>query len=70
MPQGGAGSWEPLTTATATIRFSPAATAAATAARSAQSDNPYDAFSTLQPENTFPPFVSTAAPTRNLEYGA
>ena len=36
-------------TATARIRFAPAATAAATALRSAQTVRPYDAFSTLQP---------------------
>jgi hypothetical protein len=30
----------------------------------------YAAFSTLQPENTFPLAVRMAAPTRNREYGA
>jgi hypothetical protein len=37
---------------------------------SAQFVNPYDAFSTLQPENTSPESVSTAAPTWKFEYGA
>src|SRR4029079_3250587 len=58
------------TTATARIRFAPAATAAATALRSAQTVRPYDAFSTLQPACTRPRSSSTAAPTRNFEYGA
>jgi hypothetical protein len=29
--------------------------------------NPYEAFSTLQPENARPSLSRTAAPTRNLE---
>jgi len=46
------------------------ATAAAIATRSAHSASPYAAFSTLQPAITSPVVVLTAAPTRNLEYGA
>jgi hypothetical protein len=40
MPQGGVGGTVPLATATASRRLAPAATAAATAARSAQMERP------------------------------
>jgi hypothetical protein len=55
--------------ATASTRFSPAATAMATALRSAQIDSGYALFSTLQAAKTRPP-ASTAAPTWKPEYGA
>jgi hypothetical protein len=48
----------------------PPATAAATAPRSAQIPAGYDAFSTLHPDAIAPSAVSSAAPTRNCEYGA
>lgn len=51
------------------MRRLPATTAAATALRSAQTDNGYELFSTLQPAK-MRPSASTAAPTRKREYGA
>jgi hypothetical protein len=56
-------------TATATISDSPLETAWKTALRSAHTVKPYDAFSTLQAENTVPDAVMTAAPTGNRLYG-
>ena len=58
------------TVSTATISCSPAATIAEIAPASAHEPCGYAAFSTLQPENTRPLAVRTAAPTRNREYGA
>lgn len=49
---------------------SPAATAEKMAVRSAQIVSPYEAFSTLQPQNSLPSGVRSAAPTRKCEYGA
>jgi hypothetical protein len=51
------------------MRASPAATAAATAFRSAQTQRGNELFSTLQPVK-MRPRASTAAPTGNREYGA
>jgi hypothetical protein len=68
-PHGAAGFPAPPTIATASMRRSPAATAIATAFRSAQTESGYALFSTLQAANTRPP-ASTAAPTGNREYGA
>jgi len=51
------------------MRCSPAATAIATALRSAQTPSGNELFSTLHAANTRPP-ASTAAPTGNREYGA
>ena len=50
--------------------LTPAATAHASADRSAQSVSPYEAFSTFAPVKTRPSRASTAAPTRKPEYGA
>jgi len=47
-PQGAAGRSRPPTMATASMRRAPAATAAATALRSAQIESGYELFSTLQ----------------------
>jgi hypothetical protein len=58
------GASPPQAIATAAIRRSPPATAAATALRSAQFDSGYDAFSTFTPAKIRPP-ASTAAPTGN-----
>ena len=46
------------------------AIAVAKADRSAQIVRPKEIFSTLHPVKTLPDFVSNAAPTKNLEYGA
>jgi len=51
------------------MRCSPAATAIATALRSAQTPSGNELFSTLHAANTRPP-ASTAAPTWKPEYGA
>jgi len=59
----------PPTTATASIRRAPRATAIPTAFRSAQTESGKEPFSTLQAAWIRPP-ASTAAPTANFEYGA
>jgi CNT family concentrative nucleoside transporter len=65
------GVWPPtVAMAMATNLRLPAATALNTAVRSAQIVKPYEAFSTLQPTKIWPSSVSSAAPTKNLEYGA
>ena len=72
-PHGEQATPRSFTTATARIRtcLPPrAATAEKIAVRSAQLVSPYEAFSTLHPVNTSPVSSRTAAPTRNLEYGA
>src|SRR5262245_54261150 len=58
-----------LATAIATNSFSPAATAAPAATRSAQFVRPKEAFSTLTPTKILPLAVRSAAPTGKLEYG-
>jgi hypothetical protein len=68
-PHGAAGRSAPPTTATASMRRSPAAIAIPTAFRSAHIESGYELFSTLQAAKTRPP-ASTAAPTGNPEYGA
>jgi hypothetical protein len=68
-PQGKAAEG-PEDTATVRRRRCPSATARWIAARSAQTDRPYEAFSTLHAVTTAPDAVDTAAPTRNCEYGA
>jgi hypothetical protein len=50
--------------------FTPSEIALKAAVRSAQIVNPKELFSILQPVKTVPSFVSSATPTRNLEYGA
>lgn len=62
-PHGVTGWIESATTAIASNLVSPAATAANTAARSAQMVSPKDRFSTLQPQNIWPLAVRSAAPT-------
>lgn len=52
--------------ATAVMMRSPAATAENIAVRSAQFVSPYDAFSTLHPENILSEAVRTAAPTAKV----
>jgi hypothetical protein len=69
-PHGEAGGSAPVTMAIVVSSRAPAATAAATAFRSAHTDRPYEAFSTLQPTKTRPSAARTAAPTANPEYGA
>src|SRR5690606_19721934 len=69
-PQGATGSGPSVTSASATRPRIPRATAENTATRSAQTVRPYEAFSTLHPVATAPSTESTAAPTRNREYGA
>jgi hypothetical protein len=59
----------PPTIATASIRVAPAATAIATALRSAQTQSGNETFSTLHAAKIRPP-ASTAAPTAKREYGA
>src|SRR5690606_13268870 len=66
-PHGGTGSGDPVTRTSRLNRRSPAATAAPSAARSAQSVTGYDAFSTLQPAQTPPDRAASAAPTRHPE---
>src|SRR6266508_4563419 len=68
-PHGGVGRSASVTTATQSIRRSPAAIAAATAFRSAQTDTGQAAFSTFTPVKTRPP-ARMAAPTWNSLYGA
>src|SRR4051812_7585067 len=66
-PQGTVGCFESVTTAISTNSRSPSATAAQIAACSAQLVRRKEMFSTLQPLNTRPDFVRSAAPTKNLE---
>jgi len=53
-PQGGVGSVASVATTSRENERTPAATAEATAPRSAQMVPPYEAFSTLHPTYTFP----------------
>src|SRR5207253_8883985 len=69
-PQGMAGSLESVTIAIAANSLSPAETAAATAASSAQTVRRKERCSTLHPVNILPDFVRRAAPTKKFEYGA
>jgi hypothetical protein len=68
-PHGGVGRASPPTMAIASIRRAPPAIAAATALRSAQTLSGNELFSTFAAAYTSPS-ASTAAPTRNPEYGA
>src|SRR5215831_17544329 len=70
IPHGGVGSSASVAiTIASKLRF-PLVTAADKAFRSAQIPAGNEAFSTLQPSVTLPSVASTAAPTRNFEYGA
>jgi hypothetical protein len=68
-PHGGVGRESPPTIAIASIRRAPPAIATATAFRSAQTLSGNELFSTFAAAYTWPS-ASTAAPTRNPEYGA
>src|SRR6478672_8418186 len=70
MPHGGVGTSASVTMTRASNSLIPRATAAPTATRSAHEPAGYDAFSTLHPSTTIPFDASSAAPTRNREYGA
>jgi hypothetical protein len=67
-PHGDAGREVPPTTATASMRRAPCATAIPTAFRSAQTQSGNEPFSTLQAA-WMRPFARTAAPTGKCEYG-
>jgi len=69
MPHGEMGASTSLVTASATNVRVPSLTAFTSAVRSAQIVPPYDAFSMFAPVMIFPSAESSAAPTRNLEYG-
>src|SRR6185437_225406 len=66
-PHGATDAEESLAITSEAKRRSPCATAASTAARSAQIDAPNEAFSTLHPVYTLPSAVASAAPTRKRE---
>ena len=67
MPHGAAGAAPSVAITSDVNDLSPFATADSTAARSAQIDAPYEAFSTLHPTNVIPVEVASAAPTRKRE---
>jgi len=69
-PHGDAGSCVSAAMTILVNSRQPAATAAKTALRSAQMVRPKLMFSTLQPSKTRPSLPTSAAPTKNFEYGA
>src|SRR5215472_18089519 len=69
-PQGGVSVSVSVTTEMASNPRSPSLIALKIATRSAQTVNPYVAFSTLQPPKILPEEARSAAPTRKFEYGA